>query len=134
MKNVNMDKSGLKSISPELVLRLFLFRFIYLFTMVLIGACIVAIYGYFWSFDISSPNSTLIIAGIFAAFAITDLLLLYNERLAPTLLILLILISPIYTVYKALKSSELFNINTTTPARVKKYVLHTPDYLQRGYV
>ncbi len=113
-----MDKSGLKSISPELLIKLFLFRFIYLFTMVLIGAGMVEIYSYFWSLDISSPNSTLIIAGIFAAFVITDLLLLYSERLAPTLLILLILISPLYIVYKVLKSSDLFNINTTTPARI----------------
>jgi len=121
-----------KEISSVL-LKLFLFRFVYLFMMVIIGSGIVVIYTYFGSLDISSPDSTLIIAGIFTAFAITDLLLLYNERLSPTLLILLILISPLYIVYKVMKSSDLFDVNTSTPARIKKYVLHTPDYLKIEY-
>lgn len=98
------------------------FNILYLFVLTLVGVLIVTIYNYFYPIDVMSEASVLTVALIFMFFVILDFGLLYSNKPTPTLLAILIVISPLFVIYKLVMDSDFIRIDRGTPARLKRYI------------
>lgn len=99
------------------------FNIVYLFFLTVIGSLMVSAYNYFYPLDVMSEASVLIAASIFTAFVIVDLgLLMYFNKPSPTLIVLLIVISPLFVIYKLVKDADFIRIDRSTPQRLKRYI------------
>ncbi|MCZ7357136.1 MAG: hypothetical protein O8C66_05330 [Candidatus Methanoperedens sp.] len=94
----------------------------YLFMLTMVGVLVVTIYNSVSPIDINSVKSVQTVALIFTTVLSIDTILLIFNKPTPTLIITLILISPILVIYKLIKSTDLIQINRYTPAKIKKYV------------
>ncbi len=99
-----------------------LFNIAYLFTMTIIGALFVTLYGYYIPIDSTSTTSVLTVAFIFAFFVIIDFGLLISDKPTPTLIAMLLVIAPLFIIYRLLKSADFIQVDRSTPARIKRYV------------
>lgn len=98
------------------------FNILYLFVLTLVGVLIVTAYNYFYPIDVTSEASVLTVALIFLLFVILDFGLLYFNKPTPTLLAILIVISPLFVIYKLVMDSDFIRIDRGTPARLKRYI------------
>jgi hypothetical protein len=99
-----------------------LFNIAYLFTMTVIGAFFVTLYGYYIPIDVASTTSVLSVAFIFTFFVIIDFGLLISDKPTPTLIAILLVIAPLFIIYRLLKSADFIQVDRGTPARIKRYV------------
>ncbi|MFA4956886.1 MAG: hypothetical protein WC556_07950 [Candidatus Methanoperedens sp.] len=113
-KNLVMD-------AKEIVTKYFL-GIGYLFMLTLVGVLVVSLYSYFDPIDLMSESSAGIVAFIFAFVVVVDLGLVFSEKLTPTIILILILISPVLVLYKLIKDTDLIQINRSTPKRLKDYI------------
>ncbi|MDP3105813.1 MAG: hypothetical protein Q8M95_14535 [Candidatus Methanoperedens sp.] len=98
------------------------FNILYLFVLTLVGILIVTAYNYSYPIDVMSEASVLTVALIFMCFVILDFGLLYFNKPTPTLLAILIVISPLFVIYKLVMGSDFIRIDRGTPARLKRYI------------
>lgn len=110
-----------KTTLSELIIGL-VFNVVYLFFLTVVGSLMVTAYNYFYPLDLMSEGSILIAASIFTAFVIVDLGLLYFNKPSPTLIALLIVISPLFVLYKLIKNTDFIRIDRSTPQRLKSYI------------
>ncbi len=99
-----------------------IFNIAYLFTMTIIGALLVTLYGYYIPINVTSAASVLAVAFIFAFFVIIDFGLLISDKPTPTLIAILLVIAPLFMIYRLLKSADFIQVDRGTPARIKRYV------------
>ncbi len=99
-----------------------IFNIAYLFTMTIIGALLVTLYGYYIPIDVTSATSVLAVAFIFAFVVIIDFGLLISDKPTPTLIAILLVIAPFFMIYRLIKSSDFIQVDRGTPARIKRYV------------
>jgi hypothetical protein len=98
------------------------FNILYLFVLTLVGVLIVTAYNYFYPVDVTSEASVLTVALIFTLFVILDFGLLYFNKPTPTLIAILIVISPLFVIYRLFKDADFIHIDRGTPARLKRYI------------
>lgn len=94
----------------------------YLFMLTVVGALAVTLYSNFTPIDMTSEKSVVIIALIFTAVVAVDFLLLFSGKPTPTLIAILVIISPILELYRLLKNTDLIRIDQSTPKKLKNYV------------
>lgn len=99
-----------------------LFNIAYLFTMTVIGVLFVTLYSYYIPIDVASTTSVLSVAFIFAFFVIIDFGLLISDKPTPTLIAILLVIAPLFIIYRLLKSADFIQVDRSTPTRIKRYV------------
>lgn len=58
----------------------------------------------------------------FAFFVIIDFGLLISDKPTPTLIAILLVIAPLFIIYRLLKSADFIQVDRSTPARIKRYV------------
>ncbi len=104
------------------LIRGLVFNIAYLFFLTVIGSLIVSAYNYFYPFDVMSEASVSVVALIFTVFVILDLGLLHFNIPSPALILLLIVISPLYVIYKLVKDADFIRIDRSTPQRFKRYI------------
>lgn len=88
----------------------------------LVGALAVLVYNHFFPLDVASEMSVLAVALIFGAVVFIDLGLAYYSRPTPTLIAIVVVLSPVLMVYKLFRDIELIKIDRSTAAKVKKYI------------
>lgn len=94
----------------------------YLFMLTVVGALAVTLYSYFAPVDMMSERSVIIIALIFTVVVALDFWLLFSDKPTPTLIAILVIISPILELYRLLKNTDLIRIDQSTPKKLKNYV------------
>ncbi len=99
-----------------------IFNIAYLFTMTIIGALLVTLYSYYIPINVTSATSVLSVAFIFAFLVIIDFGLLISDKPTPTLIVILLVIAPLFMIYRLLKSADFIQVDRGTPARIKRYV------------
>lgn len=104
------------------IIKSFIFNIVYLFTLTMIGVLIATAYNYYYPIDMVSDSAVLTVALLFTVFAIVDFGLLLSNKPTPTLLAILIVISPLIVIYKLLKSTDIIRIDRSTPTRLKRYI------------
>ena len=115
-------KDNLNIVTTGELTKAVLFNTAYLFTMTIIGALFVTLYGYYIPIDAASATSVLSVAFIFALFVIIDFWLLISDKPTPTLIVILLVIAPLFIIYRLLKSADFIQVDRSTPARIKRYV------------
>lgn len=115
-------KDYLNAITIGELVKAVLFNIVYLFTMTILGALFITLYGYYIPIDVASTTSVLAVVFIFASFVIIDFGLLISDKPTPTLIAILLVIAPLFMIYRLLKSADFVQVDRGTPARIKRYV------------
>lgn len=115
-------KDYLNAVTIGELVKAVLFNIAYLFTMTIIGALLVTLYGYYIPINVASATSVLAVAFIFAFFVIIDFGLLISDKPTPTLIVILLVIALLFMIYRLLKSADFIQVDRGTPARIKRYV------------
>ncbi len=95
---------------------------LYLFVLTLVGALAVLVYNHFFPLDVASEMSVLAVALIFGAVVFIDMGLAYYSRPTPTLIAIVVVLSPVLMVYKLFRDIEPIKIDRSMAAKVKKYI------------
>ena len=104
-------------------LKTFVIDLLYFWTLFLISVSIIMVYDLWFHINFNSPSYIVIVAAIFTLVAGTDLILLLKTKITPTLIIWVIVASPILVLYKLFKDVDLFKLNKKkTPAAIKKLI------------
>jgi hypothetical protein len=106
----------------DMLIKALVFNIGYLFSLTIVGSLIVTVYNYYYPLDMMSEASFLIAASIFTVFVIVDLGLLQYNKPSPALIVLLIVISPLFVIYKLIKDTDFIRIDRSTPQRLKNYI------------
>lgn len=115
-------KAYLDNVTMSELVKAVLFNVAYLFTPTIIGALLVTLYGYYIPIDAASTASVLAVAFIFTFLVIIDFGLLISDKPTPTLIALLLVIAPLFMIYRLLKSADFIQVDRGTPARIRRYV------------
>ncbi len=94
----------------------------YLFTLTIVGALLVSLYGYYIPIDVASTISVLTVAIVFSIFVVIDFGLLISDKPTPTLIAILLVIAPLFVIYRLLKSADFIQVDRNMPSRIKRYV------------
>lgn len=114
--------TSIKAMSGKEIIKSYILGIGYLFILTMVGVIVVTIYNSFFTIDVSSVKSVLTTALVFIIVLSIDIILLFLNKPTPTLIVILIFISPILILYKLLKSTDLIQINRNTPTKLKQYV------------
>jgi len=96
---------------------------LYYWTLFFISVGIIILYDRLFHIDFNSPSFVLIIAAVFTIVTLTDVVLIFKEKVTPTILVWVIILSPLLALYKLFKDSDLFSLNKkSTPAKIRKYL------------
>jgi hypothetical protein len=113
---------SIKTMSGKEIIKNYILGIGYLFMLTVVGVLVVTIYNSFVPIDVSSIKSALAVALIFTFVLSIDFILIFFNKPTPTLIVILLLISPILVLYQLLESTDLIKINRYTPEKLKKYV------------
>lgn len=113
---------SVKAMSGKEIIKNYILGIGYLFMLTIVGVLVVTIYNSFFPIDASSVKSVLTVALVFIFVLSIDFILIFSNKPTPTLIAILIIISPILVLYKLLESTDLIQINRYTPEKIKKYV------------
>lgn len=95
---------------------------LYYFILTLIGVMVVTIYSYFYLIEMNSLSSNLIMTLIFILVLFIDTMLVIFNKPSPTLIVILIAISPILVLYRLIENTDLIQIDKNVPVRLYKFV------------
>jgi hypothetical protein len=104
------------------IIRAIVFNIGYLFTMTILGALLVSLYGYYIPIDTTSAASVLAVAIIFASFVVIDFGLLISDKPTPTIIAILLVVGGLFNIYKLLKNTDIVQVDRNMPAKIKRYV------------
>jgi hypothetical protein len=96
---------------------------LYYGTLFFISVGIIMLYDQLFHIDFNSPSSLLIIAAVFTLVTLTDVVLIFTEKVTPTILVWVIILSIPLALYKLFKDADLFSLNKkSTPAKIRRYL------------
>ncbi len=113
---------SIRTMSGKEIIKSYILSIGYLFMLTMVSVLFVTIYNYFFSIDVGSIKSVLAVTLIFTFVLSIDFLLMHFNKPTPTLIAILLIISPILVLYKLIESTDLIQINRHTPGKIKKYV------------
>jgi len=79
---------------------------LYYFILTLIGVMVVTIYSYFYLIEMNSLSSNLVMTLIFILVLFIDTMLVISNKPSPTLIVILVAISPILVLYRLIENTE----------------------------
>jgi len=112
----------IKPLPMKEVIKNYVFATVYLFVLTAVGALAVTAYNYFFPINVISEISVLVAALVFGSVVFIDLGLAFYSKPTPTLIAIVIVLSPVLMVYKLFKNTEIIKIDRSTPAKIKNYV------------
>lgn len=116
-------KEELEQIRKVGLLKTLSIAFLYFWTLFFISVGIIMLYDQLFHLDFNSLFSVVIVAAIFTLITLTDVILIFKEKVTPTILVWVIILSPLMVLYKLFKDSDLFSLNRkSTPAKIRKYL------------
>lgn len=117
-------KEAIEPIRKTGILKSLGIAFLYFLTLFFISVGIIVLYDLLFHIDFNSPSFVLIVTAIFIVVTLTDIVLIFKEKITPTLLVWVIVLSPLLVLYKFFKDVDLFSLNRkSTPAKIRKYLL-----------
>jgi hypothetical protein len=114
--------ASIKAMSGKEIIKSYILGIGYLFMLTMVGVLVVTIYNSIFPIDVNSVKSVLTVALVFIFVLSMDFILIFLNKPTPTLITILIIISPILVLYRLLESTDLIQINRYTPEKLKKYV------------
>lgn len=115
-------RAVIEKVTWDDLIKSFVFNIVYLFTLTMLGVLIATVYNYYSPIDFASNSAILTVAVLFAIFVIIDFGLLLSNKPTPTLLAIVIAISPFVLIYRLLRSTDIVQIDRSTPTKLKKYI------------
>ena len=115
-------KEFLDNLTVGGIVKAYIINIGYLFTMSILGALLVSLYGYYIPVDTTSSASILAVAVIFTSFVIIDFGLLISDKPTPTIIAILLVVGGLFNIYKLLKNTDIVQVDRNMPARIKRYV------------
>ncbi|MCZ7401211.1 MAG: hypothetical protein O8C61_03215 [Candidatus Methanoperedens sp.] len=112
----------IRTLTLEEAFKMLFFNIVYLFMLTLVGVLVITIYNYFYPVDMTSDTSVLTAAFIFMVLVILDFGLLNYDKVSPTLIAMVFVISPIILIYKLFNDTDFIQVNRNTPNRLKRYI------------
>lgn len=94
----------------------------YYLVLTLIGIMIVTFYNHYYPVDMSSLYSSLAVVFIFVLLLFIDTILVLSKKPSPTLIVILIAISPVLILYKLVENTDLIQIDRNTPVKLNKFI------------
>ena len=103
--------------------KVYVISVLYFGTLFFLSVGFIILYDLLFNIDFNKSSSMLIVATIFIIVYSTDIILISKAKITPTMLVWVIIISPLLALYKLFKDTDLFNLNKkNTPAEIKKYI------------
>ncbi len=115
-------RAVIEKVTWDDLIKSFVFNIVYLFTLTMLGVLIATVYNHYSPIDFASDSAILTVAVLFAIFVIIDFGLLLSNKPTPTLLAIVIAISPFVLIYRLLRSTDIVQIDRSTPTKLKKYI------------
>ena len=105
------------------LLKIVFFNFMYTLTLFFMSVGIIILYDQWFYLNFNSSSYVVIVATIFILVTSIDMILLFNNKITPTLLLLVIAVSPVLVLYKMFKDGDILKLNRkTTPAAIRRYI------------
>jgi hypothetical protein len=114
-------KEVLNNLTLGKFIKALIFNVGYLFTMTILGALLVSLYGYYIPIDVTSIPSILAVAVIFTLFVVIDFGLLILDKPTPSIIAILLVVGGLYMIYNLLKNTDI-HVEKNIPTKIKQYV------------
>ncbi|MDD5615243.1 MAG: hypothetical protein PHH85_03495 [Candidatus Methanoperedens sp.] len=86
-----------------------------LFTIIYLG---ILVYSLVFGLNIDSEYTALVVLGISAGVAATDIVLLMSDKVSPALVAMVLWVSPFYALNKFFKNKDLFNLDSSHLSKI----------------
>jgi hypothetical protein len=109
------------------ILRALMFNILYIWALFGLCSIVVLLVNAFYPLSSMPDNSWLVIAGVFAAISVIDFGLIYQDKISPTIIALVLVLAVPYVLYRLFTGIELISLNKKSiPVKVKRYIFHIP--------
>jgi hypothetical protein len=120
--NIKQFKEFCKNLTVGRIVKAIIFNIGYLFTLTILGALLVSLYGYYIPINPTYAPSVLAVTIIFTSFVIIDFGLLISNKPTPTIIAILFVVGGVFMIYRLLKNTDFIEIDRNMPAKIKRYV------------
>ena len=89
--------------------KVYVISVLYFGTLFFLSVGFIILYDLLFNIDFNTSSSMLIVATIFIIVYSADIILISKAKITPTILVWVIIISPLLALYKLFKDTDLFN-------------------------
>ncbi len=105
------------------VLKTLVCNILYIWTLFVLCSIAVLLVNALYPLSSMPGNSWLVVAGVFAAISAIDFGLLYQDKISPTIIALVLVLAIPYVLYRLFTGLELISLNKNSiPTQVKRYI------------
>ncbi len=116
-------EEGMECLEKVGVLKTLVCNILYIWTLFVLCSIAVLLVNALYPLSSMPGNSWLVVAGVFAAISAIDFGLLYQDKISPTIIALVLVLAIPYVLYRLFTGLELISLNKNSiPTQVKRYI------------